>query len=288
MPSLLTIPREIRDQIYDWALSDTLASFRNRDQQRPRRQITYSASDPETLFGEDAIQYPVHTSLPPTHALLHTTRQIRNEFLDSIKRLGSIRYKVDLVDRKDRGVLAPTWISVPCLPCFTDRIDVLEVHWRIRNGKTSSIVTSVGDSDHYLSNGFNGSLALLQRFIERGVYLLSKKKRRKVYIGLLEIHLNIKVEDLDEEEIGEDELEEFAEEICWCLNDYLIGEMSSLLDDDMRPKFDAQFELLASKVERVQLHSNGVLKREWNLNEVIVERAERAANVAESGGDGST
>ena len=124
MPTLLTIPREIRDQIYGWTLSDTLASFQSRDLQRERKRLTHFPSDPETLFGEDAVQYPVHTSLPPAHGLLHTTRQIRNEFLDSIKRLGSIRYKVDLVDRKDRGVLAPTWISVPCLPCFTDRIDV--------------------------------------------------------------------------------------------------------------------------------------------------------------------
>jgi len=253
MPNLLTIPREIRDQIYDWALSDTLASSRSRDLQRERKRIKHSSSDPETLFGEDSVQYPVHTSLPPAHGLLHTTRQIRREFLDSIKRLGAIRYKVDLVDRKDSGVLAPTWISVPC---FADRIDVLEVHWRVRSGKTSSMVTSVGDSERYVYNGFDGSLALLQRFVERGVYLLSKKKRHKIHIGVLEIHLNTG------DGILEGELDESAEGAGLFLDDYLIGEMSSIYDAERRQREDEQFEMLAGKIDRIQLHANSSLKRE--------------------------
>jgi hypothetical protein len=276
MPTLLTMPREIRDQIYDWTLSDTLASSRSRDLQRERKRVTHFPFDPETLFGEDTVQYPVHTSLPPAHGLPHTTRQIRHEFLDSIKRLGSLRYKVDLVDRKDRGVLAPTWISVPCLPCFTDRIDVLEVNWRLRLGKTSSVVTSVGESDYYLCNAINGSLALLQRFVERGVYLLSKKKRRKVHIGLLEIHLNGGA-DIDEET-----LDEYAIDACSFLDNYLLGEVSSVYDDydQKRETFDAQFELLVSKIDRIQLYANSTLKQEWELRDAIAKREEHARNLA--------
>jgi hypothetical protein len=275
MPTLLTIPREIRDQIYDWTLSDTLASSRSRDMQRERKRIEHFTFDPETLFGEDSVQYPVHTSLPPAHGLLHTTRQIRHEFLDSIKRLGSIRYKVDLVDRKDRGVLAPTWISVPCLPCFTDRIDVLEVNWRVRLGKTSSIVTSVGESDIYLCNAINGSLAMLQRFVERGVYLLSKKKRRKVHIGLLEIHLNGGA-DMDEET-----LDEYAIDACSFLDDYLLGEVSSVYyDDEERQTFDEQFEMLASKIDRIQIYANSSLKQEWGLHDAVDKREEHARRLA--------
>ncbi|PMD20476.1 hypothetical protein NA56DRAFT_646573 [Hyaloscypha hepaticicola] len=271
MPTLLSIPREIRDQIYDWTLSDTLASSRSRDMRRERKCLIPFPFDPETLFGEDAVQYPVHTSLPPAHGLLHTTRQIRHEFLEGIKRLSNIRYKVDLLDRKDRGVLAPTWISVPCLPCFTDRIDVLEVNWRVRHGKTSSIVTSVGESDYYLSNSINGSLALLQRFVERGVYLLSKKKRRKVHIGLLEIHLNGGA-DIDEEA-----LDEFAIDACSFLDDYLLGEVSSVYyDDEKRQTFDEQFEMLASKIDRIQIYANSTLKQEWGLHDAVAKREEHA------------
>jgi hypothetical protein len=279
MPSLLTIPREIRDQIYDWSLSDTLASFRSRELQRARRWIQYSPSDPETLLGEDTVEFPAHTSLPPAHGLLHTARQIRLEFMESIKRLGGVRYKVDLVDRKDRGVLAPTWISVPCLPCFVDRIDVLEVRWRVRERKTSSIFTSVGVSRHYLMEEFNGSLALLQRFVERGVYLLSKKKRRKVHIGVLEIHLDAGVE------IGEEDLDEYAEDACLSLDLYLMGDMSHIYDGETRQIFDAQFEMLASKIDRIQMHANGRLKREWELADVVVRREEHIREVATRGED---
>jgi hypothetical protein len=269
MPNLLTIPREIRDQIYDWTLSDTLASSRSRDLQRQRTRVKYSHSDPETYFGEETVQYPVHTSLPPANGLLHTSRKIRHEFLDSIKRLSSIRYKVDLVDRKDTGILAPTWISVPF---FTDRIDVLEVHWRVRSGKTSSTVTSAGDSERFIYNGFSGSLALLQRFVERGVYLLSKKKRSKIHIGVLEIHLNTGVE------VEKEELERFVEEACLFLDEYLIGDMNSIWDNEARQREDAQFELLAGKIDRIQLHANDPLKREWELSDAVAKREENARN----------
>jgi len=277
MPGLLTIPRELRDRIYDWTLSDTLASFQSRVLQRERKTIEYSESDPETLFGDNNVQFPTQTSLPPAHGLLHTTRQIRHEFLDSIRRLGAVRYEVDLVDRKDRGILAPTWISVPCLPCFTDRIDVLSVNWRARSSRTSSIATSVGDSQYYVCNAFNGSLALLQRFIERGVYLLSKKKRAKLHIGLLEIHVNTRGTELDSEE----ETRKFAQEACVCLDDYLLGEPSLIYySGENRQILDRQFEILVSKIGRVQIHANGAVEREWDLSNAVTRREEHIRNAA--------
>jgi hypothetical protein len=274
MPGLLTIPRELRDRIYDWTLSDTLASFQSRVLQRERKTIEYTPSEPETLFGDNSVQFPAHTSLPPAHGLLHTTRQIRYEFLDSIRRLGAVRYEVDLVDRKDRGTLAPTWVSVPCLPCFTDRIDVLSVNWRARNSRTSSIATSVGDSQYYASNAFHGSLALLQRFIERGVYLLSKKKRAKLHIGLLEIHINLSGTELDNEE----EIQRFAEEACAYVDEYLLGVYNLIDYVEDRQTMNEQFEMLVSKIDRVQIHANGALHREWDLSQAIARREEHSRN----------
>jgi hypothetical protein len=272
MPTLLSIPREVRDEIYGWALLDTLPSSRSRGLQRERKTVTYSRTDPETHYGEEAVRYPVHTSLPPTNALLSTARQIRREFLDSIKRLGSLRYKVDLTDRKDNGILAPTWISVPFL---TDRIDVLEVQWRARSGKTSSIATYVGDNENgWQENGFCASVALLQRFVERGIYLLSKKKSRKIHIGLLEIHLNTT------DEIGKSELAKMVEEIILMLDEWIIGNLVVGYQDECKQKEDAQFRLLAGKVDRMQIHSNGALKHEWELSEEVAKRdeAERMRN----------
>jgi len=118
------------------------------------------------------------------------------------------------------------------------------------------MVTSVGDSERYVYNGFDGSLALLQRFVERGVYLLSKKKRHKIHIGVLEIHLNTG------DGILEGELDESAEGAGLFLDDYLIGEMSSIYDAERRQREDEQFEMLAGKIDRIQLHANSSLKRE--------------------------
>jgi hypothetical protein len=195
-----------------------------------------------------------------------------------------VRYEVDLVDRKDRGTLAPTWVSVPCLPCFTDRIDVLSVNWRARSHRTSSIATSVGDSQYYVCNAFNGSLALLQRFIERGVYLLSKKKRAKLHIGLLEIHINLSGTEFDNEE----DIQTFAEQACMYLDDYLLGVYS--LDDygGHWETLNEQFEMLVSKIDRVQIHANGALHREWDLSQAVARREEHARNTAvrEAGSEG--
>jgi hypothetical protein len=274
MASLLTIPREIRDEIYGWALLDTLASSRSRDLQRERKRITYSPDDPETIFGEGSVRYPVHTSLPPTHALLHTTRQLRNEFLDTVKRLGKLKYKVDLIHREDKGILVPTWISIPCLPCFVNKVDELEVHWRPRGSKTSSVMSYVGyDQERWQPNGLSASLAMLQRFVERGIYLLSKKKRQKVHIGLLAIHLDLEVER-DEEEVSL-----LARETGNFLNDWMVGDTDFAYDDNAREREDAQFRLLADKIDRIQLHVNGTLGREWELSEVTAKRdSERPRN----------
>jgi hypothetical protein len=275
MASLLTIPREIRDEIYGWALLDTLASSRSQDLRRERKRITYSPDDPETIFGEGSVRYPVHTSLPPTHALLHTARQLRNEFLDSVKRLGKLKYKVDLIHREDKGILDPIWISVPCLPCFVNKVDELEVHWCSRVSETSSVMSYVGyDQERWQSNGLSASLAMLQRFVERGIYLLSKKKRQKVHIGLLAIYLDMEVES-DEEEVPL-----LARETSNFLNDWMVGDTDFAYDDNAREREDAQFRLLAGKIDRIQLHVNGTLGREWELSEVTAKRdSERPRNV---------
>jgi hypothetical protein len=130
-------------------------------------------------------------------------------------------------------------------------------------------VTSVGESERYVYNGFNASLALLQRFVERGIYLLSKKKRRKIHIGILEIHLDAGPE------IDKMEVDEFAAEAGLFLDDYLIGELSSY-DEETRQREDAQFEMLAGKIDRVQLHANGGLNRDWELRDAVARREEFA------------
>jgi hypothetical protein len=272
MPSLLTIPREIRDEIYEWALQFPLASSFDRSLQRQRKRVTHTSSDPESYFGEEIVRYPGQTTLPPTHGLLRATRQLRAEFLDTVRRLGPVRYKVDLSDRKDNGLVSPTWISVPI---FTDKVDILEAHWRIRAGKTSSIATFVGDDiPEFQGQGFSASLAMLQRFVERGVYLLSKKKRRNIHIGLLAINMDTPPE------MSKTEAEESVAEFLSTLEQWMIGTegfQSMAWDAEAKEREDAQFRVLAEKIDRLEFSLNGILKREFVLDEMLVKRDQEAA-----------
>jgi hypothetical protein len=271
MPNILTIPREIRDEIYKWGLLDPLASSTSRALQRTRKRIAYSAADPETHYGEDSVRYPQHTSLPPTYPLLHTSRQIRAELLERVARMGPLRYKIDLTNRDDRDALYPTWISVPVLPGFQGgRVDVLECALRIRSRKTSSVWTVAGDEERdYDGDVFFGGLGLLQRFVERGVYFLSKKKAEKISVGLLAIDVDKFSEYLTEEECVK-EVDDFAER----LDEWMKGvnEFGTTGEDWERE--DSQFRFLASKIDRLSLSVKGSLRREWDLKEMVSKRDE--------------
>lgn len=264
MSSLLTIPREIRDKIYGLIVLEDLASSKSREQQKERKRISYDEENPDTHFSEEAVRYPVHTSLPPTFSLLQTSHQIRTEIMDSLKRLGAIKYKVNLTDRKDKGTISPTWISVPC---FKDKIDILEAHWRIKTRKTSSVFSFNGDDDSESSlYTFGTCLALAQRFVERGVYLLSKKKRNKIHIGLLAVHLDA------DSDIGQEDVDEFTEYCCEFLGRWMLHYVVAGHDSNAVERERAQFLLLSEKIDRLQIFSNGVLKKEWVIADVVVKR----------------
>jgi hypothetical protein len=101
---------------------------------------------------------------------------------------------------------------------------------------------------------------MLQRFVERGIYLLA-------------IYLDMEVES-DEEEVPL-----LARETSNFLNDWMVGDTDFAYDDNAREREDAQFRLLAGKIDRIQLHVNGSLGREWELSKVTAKRdSERPRN----------
>lgn len=266
MPNLLTIPREIRDEIYKWGLLDSLASSQSRALQRDRKRIAFDDADPETHYGEESVRYPEHTSLPPTHSLLQTSRQLRAELLERIQRMGKLKYKIDLTNRGDKDTLYPTWISVPA---FATRVDLVEVELRVRNRKTSSVWTvAEGEGREYEGFVFLGGLVLLQRFLERGIHFLSKKKAQKITIGELAIYVD-RPDFVDEEDTAR-EMDEFAE----FLDDWMRGATVLGPLEDAKEREERQFRLLAGKVERVSLFARNKLRREWDMSEMLEKRDE--------------
>ena len=198
-------------------------------------------------------------------------------------------------------MLYPTWVSIPA---FAKHIDVLEVQLRLGLGKTTS-VTSVSDAESGYPESDNdvfcGGLALLQRFLERGVYFLSKKKREKISVGKLAVHVHVPKE-------LEKEMEDRAKEIADVLDKWMRGGLEpyggeSEGEGERREREDGQFRIFAGRVERVELSLVGKLERTWVLQEMLEVReklqmekkeerqrreAGEAAEVAEAGSGEST
>ena len=292
MPSFFSIPLELREDIYRKLLNSPLVS---KPSLRPRQRIskeqqsakesafdsvssatnsTKEASDegavPKAMIsglttqelgeteyydGEESVRYSLAKPLPPTHSLLHTCRQVRAEMLDIVRR-SELRYKIRLAFREDKDTLYPTWISVPAL---SNRIDVLEVEIRVRQGKTSSLFsTAAGDDDEreYGGDSTFGGLVLLRRFLERGVYFLSKKKAQNITIGLLLLHIVPK--DLDREP---DELFEVTSN---SVNDLLLDNDDDYIGEEL-------IRFFAERIDRFS-YQVGEQRKDWNMRDVISER----------------
>jgi len=271
VPKLLTIPRELRDEIYEWAFSDVLPSSTSPLAQLDRERVQYLASDTNTYYGEGANRYPKHTSLPPTHSLLQTSRQMRAEVLDSIRRItnGKVRYRIDLAQRTDKYKLYPTWISVPL---FTNKVDVLEVNFRIREGKTGSMISVCGDQYDDDVDTFMAGLVLLRRFIERGVFFLSKKKARTVTLGQLLIKVSTPPNWRNE-----------GEEVVERLEAWLCGEGNPYVEDEDWKGTDELIGFLGGKIGELRLDYNGKTMADWFLKDLMERRDRNMATIRKEG-----
>jgi hypothetical protein len=289
MPNLLSLPREIRDDIYKWVLNGPFPSRTSKSSRRTRKRISKQvatsnsadnpsnpadqasdgaapgpAIDPDVDYYdcEETVRYPLTTPLPPTEALLQANQQIRAEMLDTVSR-APLRYKIDLAFRDDTATYYPTWISVPAL---SHRVDVLDVDLRVRPGKTSSLC-SINDDDTHEREGdvFFGGLMLLRRFLDRGVFFLSKKKTQKITIGLLA--LNILTQGVD---IGGKEPKELIDDIGEFLDEWFRGNTF----DDTPYTAERQDELLRFFAERIDRFSCrfGNASREWDVKAAIADR----------------
>jgi hypothetical protein len=304
MPNLLSLPRELRDDIYKWVLNGPFQSSAPRSSTRTRKRVskltakdaatdstTKNATNPANptngssmpvgkppkptsagpgdnyYDGEEIVRYPLSTPLPPTQSLLHTSRQIRAEMLDSISRT-PLRYKVELAFRQDTDTLYPTWITVPAL---SHRVDVLDVDIRVRRGKTSSVCSFNGDDEREREgNIFSGGLTLLRRFLERGVFFLSSKKAQKITVGLLA--LNILTKDLlDNCEDEAKEAREAIDNIGQFLDEWFRGDTDEDATPQERAHMDEFMQLLRERVDRFSCRI-GEASREWDIKAVMGER----------------
>lgn len=290
MPNLLSLPRELRDDIYDWLHR---SSLRMKDSRHHRIRISNRGhptrlpygklgSDKTVLdstyyTGEEAIRYPSAQPIPPVDPLLRTSRQLRAETQESIQR-NPVHYKIRLAYRDDRSLLYPTWIS---MPAFTNRIDVLDVEIRIRQKKTASLfstnssASSIVDQSGTSTSGGDvlfGGLVLLQRLLERGPSFLGKPKdvngHSSLTIGIVTVHIVPK--DLLYTMPPKDV---FADTEEW-VDALLLDKDETLSDDDEWTRLDSMMRLFASRVDLFAIQIED-MRREWLMKKVMLERDEK-------------
>jgi hypothetical protein len=301
MPNLLSLPRELRDDIYKRVLSGPLQTGTSRPSLRSRKRISKQTSknvatdaagdssipaeatsdsspnEPSSSItnttpgagyydGEETIRYPMTTPLPPMHSLLHTSRQIRAELLETLS-LTRLHYKIDLGLRADTDILYPTWISVPAL---SHRVDVLDVNLRMRHGKTSSICSAQGDGDgdelEREGDVFSGGLMLLRRFLDRGVYFLSKKKAQKITVGLLAIHIL-----LPKDHDSNVDSKELLEDLARFLDEWFLGNTDEDSSPQERERQDELMRFLAERIDRFSCQIEDA-RREWDVKAMVAAR----------------
>ena len=96
---------------------------------------TRSSSETSCYDGEGSVCYPSAAAVPPTASLLLTSRQLRAEMQETIRQT-LVRYQIRLAYRQDKGLVYPTWVS---MPAFIDHVDILDVEIRTRHERTASI-----------------------------------------------------------------------------------------------------------------------------------------------------
>lgn len=213
MPNLLSLPRELRDEIYELVFRSSLTlkkahfpririSKKQALEDEPEGKSTATSQgaslggatcvpedtndaqigDAVYYSGEEAIRYPNARPVPPADPLLKVNHQIRAEMQENIQ-TKPIHWRIRLSYRDDKELLYPTWVS---MPAFTDRIETLDVEIRVRKKKTASLfsttssiassTSSVYARDRYDGDVFFGGFALLQRLLERGPSFVNKKE----------------------------------------------------------------------------------------------------------------
>lgn len=127
MSSLLTIPREIRDQILELVIfshrappkSPTEPPQERASLDNPRRFSSWS-------YGPENVKYDQQDIVPNSLSLLLVNRQLSAETKSTLERF-PISYYLDVMIVNEQE-LHPTWLSVPA---FSNRIDNVVVTFRI-------------------------------------------------------------------------------------------------------------------------------------------------------------
>jgi hypothetical protein len=128
MPSLMTIPRELRDQICSHViLSQHLerpALNQTFDELIQHRSIP---SKPKLASWCTTVLYHPEDAVANTSSLLRVNHQLRAETLENVKLIKTCTYELDVIIL-DEILPLPTWL---CVPFYTSNVEQINATFRI-------------------------------------------------------------------------------------------------------------------------------------------------------------
>ncbi|KAE9377715.1 hypothetical protein N431DRAFT_434861 [Stipitochalara longipes BDJ] len=120
MPTLLTIPRELRDKIFTLIVSPYVPEL--QDISDPSNRATLDDYKYDKYFHGRNVLYIEHPKKIDTASLLLVNRQLHTETLDVIRVLPTKHsYFLDIIIAEEKN-LWPTWLYVPVLTTRVDRV----------------------------------------------------------------------------------------------------------------------------------------------------------------------
>jgi hypothetical protein len=127
MPSLMTIPRELRDQICEYVILSPARQPPSLDQTAEELLDGYVTYKNPKVFSGPGASYQPRASVSNAGKLLLINQHLRAETTEMLERMRSnVVYDLDIVMTED-GIMAATWISIPFL---TSEIEQLNVTFR--------------------------------------------------------------------------------------------------------------------------------------------------------------
>ena len=290
MSQFLLLPREIRDKILAFAITDPKSPPATLHDDPSRSQ-------PKTRWnGEPHVKHllSAESYKPSSTALLLTNHQLHAETKDFLRRT-PLRYALDVMVANELWLL-PTWT---CIPSLSSQIDIIEATFRV---VTPNIRRSVNiKSGFRRGDGDPGRMSwalyhLLTRFFElgpAGPNTTRKGKEKENPFIIHNLHINVEtptnlpdgaeIEPLepggmhhrvygrryDDEEDSEDETGEPSKLYMHpkYLSDFIIGELGGLLYMGYHTaRYGA---VLYERMGRISVSVDGELEREMDLGEMF-------------------
>lgn len=145
MPSLLTIPHEIRDAILETVLlssrpapPDVATAAQHRLEPVPRDRLQYAAWG----YGSSHTRFERSDYVSNAYPLLLVNQQLSAETKSAVSRLtlAGLSYKLDVMFVQERE-LWPTWL---CIPSLAQHVDYVDVTFRIFGPRTDGTSAFAG------------------------------------------------------------------------------------------------------------------------------------------------